>query len=93
MSRTMLAESSLLGYFWAEAVSTTCYVANRALLRSTLKKTSYELVKGRKPNIAYFRTFGCRCYILINGKSNIRKFDSRSNERIFLEYSDHSKEN
>ena len=32
MSRTMLDENSLLGYFWAEAVSTTCYVATRALL-------------------------------------------------------------
>ena len=91
MSRTMLAENSLPGYFWAEAVSTACYVANRALLQSTLKKTSYELVKGRKPKIAYFCTFGCRCYILIKGKSNIEKFDSRRDEGIFLGYSDLSK--
>ena len=32
MSRTMLAGHNLPGYFWAEAVSTACYVANRALL-------------------------------------------------------------
>ena len=91
MSRKMLGENNLPGYFWAEAVSTACYVANRALLRSTLKKTPYELLKGQKPNLAYFRTFGCRCYILINEKSNIGKFDSRSDEGIFLGYSDRSK--
>ena len=91
MSRTMLAEHNLPGYFWAEAVSTACYVANRALLRSTLNKTPYELVKKRTPNISYFRIFGCRCYILVNGKSNIGKFDSRSDEGIFLGYSERSK--
>ena len=91
MSRTMLTENNLPGYFWAEAVSTACYVSNRALVRSTIKKTPYELIKGRKPNVAYFRAFGCRCYILNNGKSNIGKFDSRSDEGIFLGYSDRSK--
>ena len=91
MSRTMLAEHNLPGYFWAEAVSTACYVANRALIRGTLNKTPYELVKKRTPNISYFRIFGCRCYILVNGKSNIGKFDSRSDEGIFLGYSERSK--
>ena len=91
MSRTMLAENNLLGYFWAEAFSTACYIANKTLLRNTLNKTPYELIKGRKPNLAYFHTFGCQCYILINGKSNIGKFDSRSDEGIFLGYSDRSK--
>ena len=61
MSRTMLAENSLLGYFWAEVVSTACYLANRALVRRITKKTPYELLKGRKPNVAYFRTFGFQC--------------------------------
>ena len=87
----MLAENSLPGYFWAKAVRTSCYVANRALVRSIIKKTPYELLKGQKPNVAYFRTFRYRCYILINGKSNIGKFDSRSDEGIFLGYSDRSK--
>ena len=91
MSRTMLVEHNLPGYFWAEAVSTACYVANRALIRNILKKTPYELIKKRTPNISYFRIFGCRCYILVNGKTNLGKFDSRSDEGIFLGYSNRSK--
>ena len=91
MSRTMLAENHLPSYFWAEAVSTACYVANRVLVRPQLKKTPYELLKERKPNITYFRAFGCKCYILVNGKEDLGKFDLRSDEGIFLGYSKRSK--
>ena len=38
MSRTMLAKNNIPWYFWVEAVSIVCYVANRALIRSTPKK-------------------------------------------------------
>src|SRR4051812_39671287 len=40
--------------------------------------------------VSYFRTFRCKCYIL-NTKENLDKFDSRSDERIFLGYSNRSK--
>ena len=49
--------------FWAEAINTSCHAANRVYLHKFLKKTSYELLVGRKPNISYFRVFGCKCYI------------------------------
>ena len=39
MARTMLCEGNLPKYFWAEAVSTACYILNRVLIRSILKKT------------------------------------------------------
>ena len=38
------------------------YVLNRILIRPILKKTSYELYKGRKPNISYLKVFGCKCF-------------------------------
>ena len=44
--RTMLSESSLPKYFWADAVSTSCYVMNRVLIRPIFKKTPYELFVG-----------------------------------------------
>ena len=87
----MLSDSKLSKYFWAEAVNTACYILNRALVRSKLKKTPYELYKGRKPNIGYFHIFGCKCFILDNKKNHLAKFDAKSYEGIFLGYSNNSK--
>ena len=46
---------------------------------------------GRKPNIGNFHAFGCKCFILNNGKENFIKFDSRSDKGIFVGYSITSK--
>ena len=35
--------------------------------------------------------FGCKCFVLNNGKDNLGKFDTKSNEGIFLGYSLNSK--
>ena len=74
-------------YFWADAVSTACYVLNRVLVRPILKLIPYELFKGRKPTISHLKIFGCKCFVLNNGKSNIGKFDSNADEGTFLGYS------
>ena len=55
-----------------------------------LNKTTYELFKGRKPNISYFHQFGCTCYIL-NNKVYLKKFDEKAQKGIFLGYSERSK--
>ncbi|GJX73387.1 putative ribonuclease H-like domain-containing protein [Tanacetum coccineum] len=49
-ARTMLADSFLPNTFWAEAVSTTCYVLNRVLVTKPQNKTPYELITGKGPN-------------------------------------------
>ena len=87
----MLCESNLSKYFWIEAINTACYVLNRALIRSIVKKTPYELYKEKKPNISYFKIFGCRYFILINGKDKLKKFDAKFDKAIFLSYSSHSR--
>ena len=56
------------------------------IFRPSTKKTPYELWKGRKSNIKYFRIFGSTCFIL-EDRENAGKFDPRSNEGIFLRYS------
>ena len=91
MARTMLNERNLPKYFWADAVNTACYVMNRAMIRPILNKTPYELYKGRKPNISHLHVFGCKCFVLNNGKDNLGKFDAKSDEAIFLGYSSTSK--
>ena len=60
------------------------------MIRPYLNKTLYELWKDRKPNIDYFKVFGCKCFIL-NKKDNLGKFDPKSDVGIFLGYSNSSK--
>ena len=86
MARIMIFESGVLKGFWAEAVNTAYYIQNRVFLRPILKKTLYELWKGRKPNISYFYVFGSECFIL-NTKDKLSKFDPNSDPEVFLEYS------
>jgi hypothetical protein len=50
MARTMLDEYKTSDRFWAEAINTACYAINRLYLHRILKKTSYELLTGKKPN-------------------------------------------
>lgn len=77
--------------FWAEAVNTACYVTSRCQIRSILNKTLFELIFNKKPKFDYFRPFGCKCFILNNGKNELRKFESKSDEAALLGYSSTSK--
>jgi len=61
------------------------------IIRSILDKTPYELLKGRKPNFSHLRVFGCKCFILNNGKDKHGKFDVKVDDGIFLGYSSNSK--
>ncbi|KAI3715070.1 hypothetical protein L6452_22036 [Arctium lappa] len=82
----MLAGSDLPTNFWAEAVATACFTQNRATIVKRFKKTSYELINNRKPNVKYFHVFGCRCYIM-NDRESLGKFDRKADEGKFIEYS------
>jgi hypothetical protein len=85
MARTMLDEYKTSDRFWAEAVNTACYAINRLYLHRILKKTSYELLTGKKPNVSYFRVFGSKCFILVKrGKKS--KFAPKAVEGFLLGY-------
>ncbi|GJV30935.1 integrase, catalytic region, zinc finger, CCHC-type containing protein [Tanacetum coccineum] len=61
-ARTMLIFAKAPLFLWAEAVATACYTLNRSLVHTLHGKTYYELLKGKKPNLQYFRVFGSLCY-------------------------------
>jgi len=86
LARTMLKENSLPKYFWADVVNTTCYFLNRVLIRPILKKTPYELFKRRSPVLSHLKVFGCKCFILNNGKESLGKFDEKTDAGVFLGY-------
>ena len=52
-------------------------------------KTPYELLTGHKPNVKYFRVFGCKCFFL-NKKDRLAKFQSKIIEGIFVVYASNS---
>jgi hypothetical protein len=90
MARSMLSEYNVSHSFWSEAINTACYCSNRLYCHEKLGKTPYELLNGRKPNIAYFRVFGCKCYILKKG-TRLSKFEKKCDEGFLLGYSTTSK--
>ncbi|GAB2299389.1 hypothetical protein Dimus_038558 [Dionaea muscipula] len=90
-ARTMIAEIGLPKRFWAEAINTACYTQNRCIINKEYGVTPYELWNGRKPSISHLHIFGGRCFIHNNGKDQLKVFDTRADEGIFMGYSEVSK--
>jgi hypothetical protein len=81
----MLDEYKTSDSFWAEAVNTTCHAINRLYLHKHRHETAYELLTANKPNVSYFRVFGCKCFIL-NKKPKNSKFAPKVDVGIFHSY-------
>jgi hypothetical protein len=90
MSRTMLGEYKTPKRFWSKAVNTACHAINRLYLHRLLKKTSYKLLTGNKPNVSYFPVFGSKCYILVK-KGRHSKFAPKAVEGFLLGYDSNRK--
>jgi hypothetical protein len=85
----MLDEHMTPRHFWADAITTACYISNRIFLRSILHLTPFELRFSHKPSISHFRPFGCKCFVLKCG--NLDKFESLSFDDILLGYTPHGR--
>ena len=75
MARAMLHNKDVAKNLWGEAVNIACHTVNRVYFKPSTKKTPYELWKGRKPNVKYFRIFESICFIL-KDRENVGKFDT-----------------
>ena len=53
-------------------------------------KKPYEIWRGKKPNLSYVHIFKSKCCIL-NDKEHLSKFDSKSDEGVFLGYSNNGR--
>lgn len=75
---------------WAEAIHTANYVWNRLLNKGTGEqygyKTPYEILVGRKPNIAMIRIFGTRVHSLRRPPLKGNKFHSKTVKGIHFGY-------
>ncbi|GJX75536.1 putative ribonuclease H-like domain-containing protein [Tanacetum coccineum] len=93
VARTMLADSFLPNTFWAEAVSTACYVLYRVLVtepQNTDSFTEFFNSTGKTPIISYIRPFGCHVTIL-NTIDHLGKFEEKADEGFLVGYSLSSK--
>jgi len=82
--RTMLNETLLPKYFWTDAVNATSYVLKRVLTMSILKKTPHEIFKGRRHVLTHLKVFGCKCFILNNGKKKLANLMQKLMKESFL---------
>lgn len=89
-ARCLLLDGNLEKQFWAEAVSTACYIRNRCVSKATNGQIPYTLWTGRKPTVSYFRKYGATGFIL-NKNKNRRKFDDRSMKGVLIGYSENAK--
>nr|GEZ69849.1 hypothetical protein [Tanacetum cinerariifolium] len=82
-ARTMLTFANLPSFLWAEAIATAYFTQNRSIIHKRFDKTPYELINKRKPNIKFFRVFGCRCY-LINDYEDVGKLKAKGDIGVFV---------
>nr|GEZ35957.1 retrovirus-related Pol polyprotein from transposon TNT 1-94 [Tanacetum cinerariifolium] len=84
-ARIMLIFTKAPLFLWAEVVATACYTLNRSLIHTLHGKTYYELLKGKKPDLKYFRVFGSLCYPT-NDYDDVGKLKAKANIGIFVSY-------
>nr|GEZ99187.1 hypothetical protein [Tanacetum cinerariifolium]GEZ99593.1 hypothetical protein [Tanacetum cinerariifolium] len=85
-ARTMLTFANLPLFLWAETIATACFIQNCSIIQQRFDKTPYELMNKRKPNIKFFRVFGCKCYLL-NDYEDVGKLKAKGDIRVFVGYS------
>jgi hypothetical protein len=68
---------------------TACHVLNRVPHKNKIKITPYELWKGYKPNLGYFRVWGCLAFVRLTNPKR-PKIGVRTITCAFLGYAKNS---
>jgi len=90
MINAMLMNAKLPLNLWGEALLTACHVYNKIPLKR-LGGSPYELWNnGRKPNLNYFKVWGCIAYYKVFDPHR-RKLGPRGIKSIFVGYAQNSK--
>nr|GEZ85212.1 retrovirus-related Pol polyprotein from transposon TNT 1-94 [Tanacetum cinerariifolium] len=84
-SYTILIYAKAPLFLWAEAVATTCYTQYRSIIRLHRRKTPYELLHNKRPDLSFFHVFGALCYPT-NNSENLGKLQPKANIGIFIGY-------
>ncbi|XP_075098850.1 putative mitochondrial protein AtMg00710 [Nicotiana tabacum] len=76
----MISNARLRNAFWAEAISTTCYIVNCARSAPLNFKTPKEMWSGTLANYSDLKILGCPAYMHVN----YGKLEPRDKKCIFL---------
>jgi transposase InsO family protein len=90
MVRSMLSENQVSNNLWPEAVNWTAHVLNRSPTLAVKDMTPKEAWSGVKPNVDYFRVFGCIGHVHVSD-SKKTKLDDKSFQCVLLGMSEESK--
>ena len=88
MINSMLVFSKLNFNLWGEVLLTACHILNRIPMKKN-EISPYELWKGRKPSIGYFKVWGCLAYCKKN-EHNRTNLGSRAIKCVFVSYVNNS---
>ncbi|KAL0410796.1 UNVERIFIED_CONTAM: Retrovirus-related Pol polyprotein from transposon TNT 1-94 [Sesamum latifolium] len=84
MINSLLLTSELSKYLWGEALNTACHILNKVPLKHNMS-TLYELWKGRKSSLKYFRVWGCLAKVLVPEHKR-KKLGPKTIDVVFLGY-------
>ena len=90
MVRSMLSEKQVPKNFWPEAVNWTAHMLNRSPTLAVKGMTPEEAWSGVKPNVDYFRVFGCIGHVHVPDNKR-KKLDDKSFQCVLLGVSEESK--
>nr|GEX54142.1 retrovirus-related Pol polyprotein from transposon TNT 1-94 [Tanacetum cinerariifolium] len=76
-ARTMLIYAQASLFLWAEAMATACYTQNRSIIRLRYRKTPYELLHNKLPDLSFLYVFGALCYPN-NDSENLEKLQLKA---------------
>jgi hypothetical protein len=81
----LLVQAKLPPSFWKIAVAAYIHTSNRTPTAALNGETPYFHWTGKKPDISYFRAFGCLAYVLIHKKKR-KALQPHSKKCIFVGY-------
>ena len=81
----MLAESGLPFSFWGHCLASMVHVWNRLPTASLPNTTPFEAFYKRKPDVSYFRVWGCTAYVHIQ-KDKRNSLQPHAEKCVFIEY-------
>lgn len=90
MARCLMLQAKLPNSLWAEAINAATFLRNRCPTKSFENKTPYEAWYGEKPYVGFLRVIGSKT-IALNKSGQCKKFDSKGEEYVLVDYSHESK--